>query len=44
MIDSTRFEEQGWSWGAESQLWACRLSHVLGLVAVLALLWFVAAG
>ena len=42
MIDSTQMVDTGWSWGTESQLWACRLSHVLGLVAVLALIWFVA--
>jgi hypothetical protein len=42
MIDSTRIGEAGWSWGTESQFWACRLSHVLGLVAVLALIWFIA--
>jgi hypothetical protein len=43
MIDSTRFTEPGWGWGTEGQLWACRLSHLLGLIAVLALLWVVAA-
>jgi len=42
MIDSTRTHEPSWSWGAETQLWTCRLSQLLGLVAVLALLWIVA--
>lgn len=27
-----------WAWGADWQLWACRLSHVVGLVAVLTML------
>jgi len=31
----------GWSWGTDWQLWACRLSHLLGLMVVLGLLWFV---
>ena len=29
----------GWSWGTEGQFWACRVSHLLGLIAVLGLLW-----
>jgi hypothetical protein len=41
MIDSTRIAEPNWGWGTEGQIWACRLSHVLGLVAVLVLIWFV---
>jgi len=39
MIEPTRIEGPVWSWGTEGQLFACRLSHLLGLVAVLALLW-----
>jgi len=27
-----------WEWATDWQLWACRLSHVLGLIAVLTLL------
>jgi hypothetical protein len=41
MIDSTRIGEPTWDWGTQGQVWACRVSQVLGLVAVLALLWFV---
>jgi hypothetical protein len=27
-----------WAWGADWHLWACRLSHVIGLLAVLVML------
>lgn len=30
--------EPGWEWGLDWQLWACRASQVLGLLAVLGLL------
>jgi hypothetical protein len=32
-------QEHNWTWGTSWQLWACRLTHVLGLIAVLAMLW-----
>jgi hypothetical protein len=38
-----RPEGLGLSWGPTHQLWACRISHVLGLVAVLAMLVFLAS-
>jgi hypothetical protein len=38
MIASTPESAPSWGWGAPWQLWACRLSHVLGLLAVLAML------
>lgn len=34
----TEYDMVTWGWGADWQLWACRVSHVLGLVAVLAML------
>jgi hypothetical protein len=39
MIEPTRIEGPVWSWGTEGQFWACRVSHLLGLIAVLGLLW-----
>jgi len=38
MIASERSGGPGLGWGAPWQLWACRLSHILGLVAVLTML------
>ena len=38
MIDVQEEFAPNWAWGSPWQLWACRLSHLLGLVAVLALL------
>ncbi len=38
MIASNESGAPNWSWGSPRQLWACRLSHALGLIAVLALL------
>jgi hypothetical protein len=35
-----RTEAVGLAWGTTQQLWACRISHVLGLVATLLLLVF----
>jgi hypothetical protein len=29
---------QSWDWGTDWQTWACRASHALGLIVVLALL------
>jgi hypothetical protein len=45
MITSSehRSENLGLAWGTTQQLWACRISHVLGLVAVLLLLVFLAS-
>jgi hypothetical protein len=33
-----RSQGQGWGWGTAGQLFACRLSHALGLLVVLGLL------
>lgn len=33
-----RLSSPNWGWGTGRQLWACRISLVLGLLAVLALL------
>jgi hypothetical protein len=38
MTVSTERHIPSWSWGADWHLWACRLSHLLGLVALLAML------
>jgi len=38
MIELRDAETTSWGWGTAGQPWACRLSQVLGLVAVLALL------
>lgn len=38
MTVSTEHEFHSRGWGTDWQLWACRLSHLLGLVAVLGLL------
>ena len=44
MISLEREHAANWTWGAPWQLWACRLSHLLGLGAVLGLLWLVGIG
>ena len=44
MISLERAHAPDWSWGTSWQLWACRLSHLLGLLAVLSLLWLVSGG
>ena len=44
MIALERGHAPTWTWGTSWQLWACRLSHLLGLVAVLCLLWLVGLG
>jgi hypothetical protein len=44
MISLERAQAPGWSWGTPWQVWACRLSHLLGLIAVLGLLWLVGIG
>jgi hypothetical protein len=33
-----------WVWGAPWQVWACRVSQLMGLGAVLGLLWLVGLG
>ncbi len=38
-----RPESLGLAWGTTQQLWACRISHVLGLIAILLMLVFLAA-
>jgi hypothetical protein len=38
MMESLQGEAPSWGWGTDWQLWACRLSQVLGLAAVLGLL------
>ncbi len=45
MITSTEQRAPGLNltWGTTQQFWACRISHVLGLVAVLLLLLFLAS-
>ena len=37
-VESTVERAPSWSWGTAQQLFACRLSQALGLVAVLAML------
>jgi hypothetical protein len=44
MIALERVHAPNWDWGTSWQLWACRMSHLLGLVAVLGLLWLVGVG
>jgi hypothetical protein len=39
MIASNESGTPNWAWGSPRQLWACRVGHVLGLIAVLALLF-----
>lgn len=45
MITSSERRTEGWglTWGTDQHLWACRVSHVLGLMAVLLLLLFLLA-
>lgn len=38
MLDRMNEGTSGWGWGTAGQLWACRLSHLAGLLVVLALL------
>jgi hypothetical protein len=38
MIESHEHSALSWGWANDWQVWACRLSHALGLIAVLMLL------
>jgi hypothetical protein len=38
MIESHEHTTLSWGWATDWQAWACRLSHALGLIAVLMLL------
>ena len=38
MIESHEHHALSWGWAADWQVWACRLSHALGLIVVLLLL------
>jgi hypothetical protein len=45
MIASSEHRPEGFglAWGSTQQLWACRISHVLGLIAVLLMLVYLAS-
>lgn len=38
MVESHEHGALSWEWSADWQVWACRLSHALGFIAVLMLL------
>jgi hypothetical protein len=38
MIELQGRSVPSWEWGTDWQVWACRLAHALGLIAVLVLL------